>query len=561
MPVDNLWACLVPSGFTYGYSETSASCPPSADGKNRMLLRVPVDRLWACLVPDGFTYDSSETSASCPAKVGGRNRVHLRVPADHLGACLVPTGFTFDSSENSGSCPPALNGRNFAYLRMPVDGLWACAVPAGFTFDSSSNSGSCPPAADGRNYFRLRGKPGPPTDLQATAGNGSASLTWRRPASAPSGSITSYTITASPGGATTTAPGTTTSATINNLTNGTTYTFTMTATNSYGTSMPSAPSNSVTPIAPTPPGAPSNVTAVAGYAAATVSWSTPPSNGSPITGYTVTSSPGGITTSTAASTATIGGLTSGTTYTFTVTATNAAGIGPVSAPSNPVIPLRPAGFDADNAFGTYAAGITWTKGGNHWADVNGDGQSDFVYLESGTANWHVALSTGSSLGPDTVWGTSNSPIKWDTGDGPRTADVNNDGRQDIIYYEAGTGATWHVLLSTTTGFATDTIWATTTDGISSYGGQHQFFLVDADGDHRTDIVYLKDGTLTWRAALSSAGTPTTLGPDQTYGTQTFATTATGGYHAHYWTDLNNDNRTDLTYLKAGTSTIQAGLSR
>lgn len=88
------------------------------------------------------------------------------------------------------------------------------------------------------------------------------------------------------------------------------------------------------------PGAPTNVTASAGDASAVVSWSPGPDNGSPITGYTVTASPGGVTTNlgAAATSTTIGGLTNGTAYTFTVRATNALGDGPPSAPSNQVVP-------------------------------------------------------------------------------------------------------------------------------------------------------------------------------------------------------------------------------
>ena len=99
--------------------------------------------------------------------------------------------------------------------------------------------------------------PTPPTNVVATAGNSQATVTWDAPASDGGSAITSYTVTASPSGiaATSTPPALT--STVFSLTNGTSYTFTVTATNAIGTSAPAAPSNAVTPVAaptPTPTG-------------------------------------------------------------------------------------------------------------------------------------------------------------------------------------------------------------------------------------------------------------------------------------------------------------------
>ena len=89
------------------------------------------------------------------------------------------------------------------------------------------------------------------------------------------------------------------------------------------------------------PGAPTIGTAIAGNAQASVPFTSPASNGgSAITSYTATSNPDNITgtlTQAASGTITVTGLTNGTAYTFTVTATNAIGTGAASAASNSVM--------------------------------------------------------------------------------------------------------------------------------------------------------------------------------------------------------------------------------
>ena len=88
----------------------------------------------------------------------------------------------------------------------------------------------------------------------------------------------------------------------------------------------------------TAPGAPTNVSATAGDTTATVSWTAPSDGGSQITSYTVTASPGPATAvvngTPPATTATVTGLTNGTAYTCSVTASNALGTGAASGGVN-----------------------------------------------------------------------------------------------------------------------------------------------------------------------------------------------------------------------------------
>jgi flagellar motor protein MotB len=92
--------------------------------------------------------------------------------------------------------------------------------------------------------------PGAPTNVTASAGNAKATITWSAPSSNGGSNVSSYTVTAAPGGATCDATASATTCEVVGLTNGTTYTFSVTATNSTGVSSQSPSSAGVTPVAP-----------------------------------------------------------------------------------------------------------------------------------------------------------------------------------------------------------------------------------------------------------------------------------------------------------------------
>ena len=216
------------------------------------------------------------------------------------------------------------------------------------------------------------GKPAAPTSVSATPGNASVTVTWSAPA-ANGAAITSYEVTASSAGLVpppvpVSLPFPTPfSALFTGLTNGTSYSFTVIATNSVGESTPAASA----PVIPrTVPGPPTGVSATARNASATVRWTAPlDDGGAPITSFTVTTSTAGVvpppvTVGGSATSASVTGLVNGTTYSFTVTAHN--GPASASAPSAssdvvmplPTVPGAPTGVAASP--GNASAIITWS---------------------------------------------------------------------------------------------------------------------------------------------------------------------------------------------------------
>ncbi len=235
--------------------------------------------------------------------------------------------------------------------------------------------------------------PNAPTNVRATAGNSSASVSWNPPTIDGDAAVTSYIVTASPGGSTATVPAPATSATVAGLTNGSSYTFTVAAVNSAGNSRASAPTAAVTPR--TVADAPTTVSGTPGNGSTAVSWAAPRSDGGAAIGsYIVTAAPGGRTETVPGSStvATVTGLTNGVTYTFTVVAVNAAGNSVASAPSSAVTPrtVATAPFGASATAGVASAVVSWS------APSSTGGAAILSYSVTASPGGRTATATGSA---------------------------------------------------------------------------------------------------------------------------------------------------------------------
>ncbi len=176
--------------------------------------------------------------------------------------------------------------------------------------------------------------PSAPINLYAVSGDTHAKVFFT-PVLLNGNGTTTYKVISNPEGII--ATGNASPITISGLKNGTSYSFTILATNSLGSSILSLPSNSVVPAGV--PDSPIITSATRGNTMATIYFSPPQNNGgSSIQRYTILTNPGGIFQHGINSPFVVTGLTNGISYTFKIIATNNIGNSPYSEPSNSVIP-------------------------------------------------------------------------------------------------------------------------------------------------------------------------------------------------------------------------------
>lgn len=284
-------------------------------------------------------------------------------PAPRFGASMFYDANTGDvvlfggsDGTNSYSEMWQWNGTSWSTLLSSTapSGRYLAAV----AYDTSTNSavlfGGYEGTSSLSDTWNFVETPSAPLKVQATSNaNGKSVVTWSVPAGNGGTVIYEYSVVAtdvtvaSRGGQTCNTAGTTmvtvssttpvpTTCTVTGLTNGDQYRFAVSAVSLVGTG-PASSSNVVRPA--TIPSAPMILKVVPGVGSAMVYWSVPSATGgTPVGSYRVIASPGGAFCHVPfqMKSCRIIGLQNGATYTFTMTATNAAGTSAASTHSTPV---------------------------------------------------------------------------------------------------------------------------------------------------------------------------------------------------------------------------------
>jgi hypothetical protein len=379
----------------------------------------------------GFSLALSGDGQYAAAEIGYENLYQSRLGADKVS---TPTATPANSQISLSWSAPTLHSATISdyEIQQSTDGgtTWSAGIAH---TASTATSRTITSLTNGTSYsYRIAAvtewgygpfselvtavpltTPGAPTAVSGVRGNASVSLSWSTPASNGGSTVTDYLIEYASGGAYSTFSdglNSNTSTTVTGLTNGTAYTFRVSAINAAGTGTASAASSAVTPL--TVPSVPQNLSATASNQTVVLNWGAPSATGgSSITDYVAEYSTNGTsgwvafgTTSTVRS-ETATGLTNGTLYYFRVSAVNTVGAG--TATSNvSAIPSTTASAPTSLVAtrGNSQVSLAFTAGSN-----GGSALTDYVieYSSNSGGSWSTFSHTATTTSPVVITGLTN----------------------------------------------------------------------------------------------------------------------------------------------------------
>jgi titin len=380
--------------------------------------------------------------------VTGGNRtltVTFTAPTSNGGSAITGYKYSFDNWVTSAllattTSPLTITGLN-------NNASYAVAIKA------VNGAGDSPSSATSSSVTLPATIPVAPTVGTIVAGNQTATVSFT-PGYDGGSAITGYKYSINNGTTYISTGSTSTSFSISGLTNGTSYTVLMKATNSVGDSTASAASSAFIPK--TLPSAPTIGTITVGNGQASVAFTQPSTGGSAITQYKYSVNDGSfITLGALTSPFVITGLTNGSTYYVKMIATNAVGDSPVSTASSnfvpKTLPLAPVISSVTVANQSAIIAFTVNDGGNPITGIKYALNGGATYISaSGTTSpititgltngtsYTVAIKATNSVGDSPASSASSSFIPMTIPDAPSITGVTYGNKSIIVSFANGT---------------------------------------------------------------------------------------------------------------------------
>ena len=216
----------------------------------------------------------------------------------------------------------------------------------------------------------------------------------------------------------------------------------------------------------------------------------------------------------------------------------------------------PAGFDDPKVVFERSYAVPDDGRNFQWLeDLNGDGRPDLLYKREGEREYRGALFQGEGIARETVWLTRKYDLKWEGKNSQWLRDLNDDGRPDLLYIREGTEE-FRAALSNGRKFGAESLWLTRKHNVAKNGANYQW-LTDLNDDGLPDFMYKREGKREYYVALNTGSGFTA---EKLWLTRDHDLAREDGKYCQWLQDLNGDGRPDLLYRRADKSQYFAAIN-